>query len=521
MAEHPVPDVEHVDPDNVELEKSAADMVKAGGGLRTVDAGLEADQVVLALDKEREARILRKVDWHLVPLLSFLYLVGYVDRSNIGNAKIAGMATDLKLEGLMYNTALTLFFVPYGLFEVPSNIVLKLIRPSIWISILLFCWGIVMTLMGIVKSAQGLYAARFFLGFAEAGFFPASTFLLTIWYKRYEVQRRMAVFYAAATLAGAFSGLLAFAIQHLAGKAGLDGWNWVFIIEGIVPVLMSFAVWKILPDSPETASFLTNEEKEFLINRLALETGTGRGRVTNADPIRWHHVVEGFTDWRIWCSIVCFWACTIGTYGFTSTVPTIVEQLGYESAQAQLMTVPIYVFALGLVVVFAWLSDRLQQRTPFIIAGFALASIGFVAELAIPHPRMTGVSYFFLFLIAGGLFSPFMCIVCLIGNNLAPSSKRAVGMAVLISVGNLGGICGSNIFLAKQAPRYQAGYGTCLGICLAGIVAAYILRVAYARENTRRDALVEGQTEEQLRAQYTEQQLLDLGDQSVYFRYTL
>ncbi|KAL1899916.1 hypothetical protein Sste5346_002782 [Sporothrix stenoceras] len=530
MADNATRDVEHVDPDLPHEhdhdhdpidEKTAAEAVKAAGGLRTVDAGLEADQVVLAMDKEREARILRKVDWRLVPLLSFLYLIGYVDRSNIGNAKIAGMADDLKLEGLMYNTALTLFFVPYGLFEVPSNIVLKLIRPSIWISVLLFSWGLVMTLMGIVKNAQGLYAARFFLGFAEAGFFPASTFLLTIWYKRYEVQRRMAVFYAAASLAGAFSGLLAFGIQHMKGVAGLDGWSWIFILEGIVPVLMSFVVWKILPDSPETASFLTNEEKEFIINRLALETGTGRGRVTNSDPIRWHHVVEGFSDWRIWCGVICFWVCTIGTYGFSSTAPTIILQMGYESADAQLMTVPIYVFALILVIVFAWFSDKMQQRTPFIMAGFALASVGLIAELAIPHPRMTGVSYFFLYLIAGGLFAPFMCVVCLIGNNLAPSSKRAVGMAVLISVGNLGGICGSNIFLAKQAPRYQVGYGTCLGICLAGIVAAYVLRVAYDRENKRRDALVESHTEEELRAQYTEQQLLDLGDQSVYFRYTL
>lgn len=143
--------------------------------------------------------------------------IGYVDRSNIGNAKIAGMSTDLKLQGLMYNTAVTIFFVPYALFEVPSNIVLKLVRPSLWISILLFSWGIVMTLMGIVKTYEGLLIARFFLGVAEAGFFPAATYLLTIWYKRYELQRRMAVFYAAASLAGAFSGLLAFGIEHMRG----------------------------------------------------------------------------------------------------------------------------------------------------------------------------------------------------------------------------------------------------------------------------------------------------------------
>ncbi|OAA68741.1 Major Facilitator Superfamily protein [Niveomyces insectorum RCEF 264] len=511
-----VQDVEHTD-----FEKSLPDVVKAAGGLRTVDAGLTADQVVTAVDKERETRILRKVDWHIVPLLSFLYLIGYVDRSNIGNAKIAGMSEDLNLVNMRYNTALTLFFVPYGLFEVPSNVVLKLVRPSLWISVLLFAWGLVMTLMGIVKSYQGLYVARFFLGFAEAGFFPAATFLLTIWYKRYEVQRRMAVFYAAASLAGAFSGLLAFAIQHMAGKAGLNGWNWIFILEGLVPIVMSFVIWKVLPDNPETASFLTNEEKEFIINRLALETGSGHGRVTNSERIRLYHVLDAFKDWKIWCGIVVFWAFTIGTYGFTATAPTIVEQLGYTSSKAQLMTVPVYVFALLLTIAFAWASDYYQQRTPFIMAGLGLSIVGLIAELAIPHPRLTGVSYFFLYWIAAGLFAPFMCLVCLVGNNLAPSSKRAVGLAILISVGNLGGICGSNIFIAGQAPRYPAGYGTCLGICVAATVATYVLRVAYARENKRRDAVMASMSEEELRAQFTDQELLDLGDRSVYFRYTL
>ena len=280
-------------------------------------------------------------------------------------------------------------------------------------------------------------------------------------------------------------------------------------------------VWRILPDNPETARFLTNSEKEFIINRLALETGSGHGRVTNADKIRWHHIVAAFKDWRIWCGVVCFWACTIGTFGFTATAPTIVQQLGYQSAIAQLMTVPIYVAALLFVLLFAWGSDHYKQRTPFIVGGFSIAVVGFVAELAIPHPAQTGLSYFFLFLIAIGLFAPFICIVALIANNLAPSSKRAVGMALLISVGNMGGICGSNIFLAAQAPRYWTGYGTGLGICLAAIVAALVLRWAYARENKRRDEYMADKSDDEIRSMYSTQELLDMGDRSPFYRYTL
>lgn len=206
---------------------------------------------------------------------------------------------------------------------------------------------------------------------------------------------------------------------------------------------------------------------------------------------------------------------------FTATVPTIVEQLGYKSALAQLMTVPIYVVAMIFVLGFAWASDYYQQRTPFIIGGFLIGIVGLIAEIAIPHPRMTGVSYLFLFFIAAGLYSPFIILVAMIGNNLAPSSKRAVGMAIMISVGNFGGIAGSNIFLARQAPRYPAGYGTCLGILVAAVIAALVLRFAYARENKRRDEFMAGKTDEEVRALYTDQELLDLGDLSPFFRYTL
>lgn len=262
------------------------------------------------------------------------YSMAFIDRSNIGNAKIAGMSKDLKLVGLQYNIALTAFFPPYCLLEVPSNIILKLLRPSIWITILLFSWvcllwiqnlgeaetnvvkGLVMTLMGLVHTYEGLVIARVFLGVAECGFFPAATYLLTIWYKRYEVMQRMAIFYAAASMSGAFSGLLAYGIQFMDGIGGRQGWQWIFTLEGIVPVAFSFILYFILPDSPETAKFLTKHEKEFIVNRLALETGSGHGRVTNSDRIGWRHIKAALSEWKIWAAVVMFWANSIGTYGY-------------------------------------------------------------------------------------------------------------------------------------------------------------------------------------------------------------
>lgn len=177
-----------------------------------------------------------------------LYSIAFIDRGNSGNVKIAGMEKNLELTGSRYNIALTVFFVPYTLLEVPRNIILMLLRPSIWIAIFCFAWGTVMTLIGIVTTHKGLYICCLFLGVAEAGFFPAATYLLTIWYERHEVQSRMAIFYASASLSGASSGLLAYDIQHMAGTARLAGWKWIFILEGLIPVITSFPIHFLLPD---------------------------------------------------------------------------------------------------------------------------------------------------------------------------------------------------------------------------------------------------------------------------------
>ncbi|PGH06807.1 hypothetical protein AJ79_06449 [Helicocarpus griseus UAMH5409] len=526
--------IEHAD-EKIKVDSASSD------DLGTVEAATEEVDVE-SYSKEETTRILRKVDYRLVPLLAVLYLLAFIDRGNLGNAKIAGMNDDLPLRGMQYNIALTVFFVPYAVFEVPSNIVLKILRPSLWISVMLFSWGTVMTLMGIVQNFQGLVAARFFLGFTESGFFPAATFLLTLWYRRYEVQSRMAVFYAAASLSGAFSGLLAFGIEKMHGVGNLAGWRWIFILEGLVPVACSFVIWFILPDSPERATFLTPSERKFLVARLSSDTGSGQGKTTNSDKIKWHHIIAAFKDWKTWAAVVMFWGNTIGVYGydhnseqqsmysalsanqvssFTATVPTVIRDLGYTAANAQLMTIPIYVVAMLLTLIFAFLSDRYETRTPFIMAGFSIAVLGFIALLAIPHPELPGLTYGMLFLIAMGMYSPFTSVVCLVGNNLAPSSKRAVGMAILISVGNLGGIAGSNIFFEADAPKYVTGFSVCLATCASGIVMAYVLRVTYSRINRERDALIAEKGEEAVRAAYTEEEMLDLGDRSPFYRYTV
>ncbi|KAG8764510.1 hypothetical protein FRC12_008053, partial [Ceratobasidium sp. 428] len=182
--------------------------------------------------KPNARRLLRKVDRNIIPWVTALYLLSFLDRSNIGNARLDGLEKDLGMQGLQFNHAVAIFYPFYVLVEVPANIMLKRTRPSLMVT-----WGTITTLMGLVKSYHGLLIARVFLGIAEGGLFPGIAFYITLWYRREETGARMAIYFAAATAAGAFGGLLARGITEMAGLGGLNGWAWIFILEGILTVI--------------------------------------------------------------------------------------------------------------------------------------------------------------------------------------------------------------------------------------------------------------------------------------------
>jgi MFS family permease len=214
------------------------------------------------------------------------------------------------MTGAQYNWCLTVFFFTYAAFEVPSNLLLKKLRPSVWLPTIMVAWGIVMTLMGIVQSYEGLLVARIFLGVTEAGLFPGVAYYITMWYARHEAQFRQALFFSAASVAGAFSGLLAFGIAHMDGVGGLAGWRWIFILEGILTVLVAIAAYFTLFDFPETASFLTEEERAFVVYRLKYQGQKeveGGVRVAQDDSFQWRFVRSAFLDWQIWTNIVVYW----------------------------------------------------------------------------------------------------------------------------------------------------------------------------------------------------------------------
>ncbi|KAF7557438.1 hypothetical protein G7Z17_g748 [Cylindrodendrum hubeiense] len=461
--------------------------------------GLGQDNLPLYNDKET-VRVLRKIDWRLIPILTLLYLLSYLDRGNIGNAKVAGMNEDLGLTSKQFNLILTLFFIPYALFEIPSNIVLKLMRPSYWISFLVVSWGAVVVGSGFVTGYRSLMAARIILGVFEAGFFPAASYLVGEWYCRFELQWRLSIFFTAASLSGAFSGLLAFALQKMDGIGGLQGWRWIFIIEGIFTCFVGMTLPWTLPDSPSTASFLTSAEKAFIKNRLGQDSGTSFGMVQTEERFKWRYLKSAFTDWKIWFTVFIYWGNTVPIYGFIFTAPTIINQLGYTAAHAQLLTIPIYAVGTAFTLFCSWIADRRQQRWPFVAIPYGVALVGAIGLLAIPHPRYPGLTYAFLFTFPAGMYPAVISLVSWMSNNLSPTWKRATGIGINIMMGNLGGMIGSNIYMAEEAPGYRTGYGVSLACLTLAIFCTLVLRFAYNRENKKRDKM----SMEEIRAKYTE-----------------
>lgn len=175
-------------------------------------------------------------------------------------------------------------------------------------------------------------------------------------------------------------------------------------------------------------------------------------------------------------AVIVWWGNCIPLFGFTFMAPTIVHDLGYSAANAQLLTVPVYTLGVISTVFFSWLSDRRRTRWLFIVIPYTIAAVGFLGLLAVPQPRFPGLTYALLFFIPAGIYPGLIGILSWIGNNLAPSWKRAIGMGLLISLGNTGGLIGSNIFQEHQAPNYWLGYGFCFGILLAAIVSTIVLK---------------------------------------------
>ncbi|ETN38760.1 uncharacterized protein HMPREF1541_06798 [Cyphellophora europaea CBS 101466] len=438
--------------------------------------------------------------------------MAFLDRTNIANAAVFELREDLNLQGTDYNTALVIFFVPYILFEIPSNIILKRLKPNVWLSLCMFGFGLVTICQGLVTNYGGLLTTRFFLGLTEAGMFPGCFYLISalmrMWYRRAEAQKRYTFFFASTTLAGAFGGLLASAIGKLQGVRNYNGWRWIFILEGILTCVISLIWWFVIPNFPEDARWLSEEEKTFVKTRLAQDQGKSalERRITARD------VVNCFKDYKIFLGGLMYFGLIVPAYGYAYFAPSIIRGYGYSPIQTQLHSVPPWAAAFAFSMLVATASDAIRHRFAFTIFPILIAITGFAVLLNVHHD--TQVMYGMLFLVTCGTYSAMPIIVCWFTMNLGGHHRRAVGSGWIIGFGNIGGIIATYAFQTKDAVNfYRMGYSICEGFICLSAVSCIAYGAACWWQNRQRDTTTD--------VGIGEYEKTEMGDMSPDYRYML
>ncbi|KAF2742471.1 MFS general substrate transporter [Sporormia fimetaria CBS 119925] len=449
-------------------------------------------------DKETR-RLVRKIDMRLLPTLAVIYAFALIDRVNLPNARIAGMDEDLGLSiGDRYSILSMIFFIPYIIFQFPANIVIRKIGPALWLPSLVVIWGGVTMGMGFVTHWTQALACRILLGVLEAGYYPGCVFLLSCWYIRFEVQKRFSAFYLLALLASGFSNILAWGLSEMKGLGGLNGWQWIFTVEGAITVLLGIMGFVAIIDFPDRATrphpvtrrpFLTEHEAAIVLARIQRDRGDAVVDKLTFKTIRFH-----LRDWKIWEFAWLYFLNNVVAYSFSYFLPVILRNdMGHSVAMAQILSFPPYVVAAVWMFGTAWVADRYRKRGAIIVLNCAVAIIGvcMMAYVDSPDVRYAGV-----FLGVTGANSNVPSLLSYMHNNIVGQMKRSIASALLIGGGACGGIAASLIFRQQDAPEYSPAMATVIATQALTILHISKNFVVYARKNRRADRgeiVLEGQ----------------------------
>ncbi|KAK1449570.1 pantothenate transporter liz1 [Colletotrichum melonis] len=460
---------------------TAVEMVELKGSIdqnRLAPAQIMSEEEFL----DAEKKLKRKLDKRLLACVWLIFVLNYLDRNNIAAAKVAGLADSLKLATAQYATAVAILFVGYVLMQIPSNMFLAQLRPSIYLPSCMAVWGVLSTVTGVIHNAAGLYAIRFFLGCVEAAFYPGALFLISSWYKRSEMGLRSAILFSATQLGSAFSGLIGGGIKSgLEGARGLESWRWLFLIEGSITVFIAVCSIFCLPDWPSTTRWLSSTEKAVAEWRLIQDAGQ-----VDEDDENWTYGFKlAFKDWRMYIFAAMFFCLQVAA-ATSNFFPSVVQTLGYSKTASLLLTAPPYILGLIFSVTNNWSADRLNNSSFHVMWPLALAVIGFVVGAA---ALQTGPRYFAMMLMVGGGHGANAVVLAWAQKTmLRPRIKRAAAVAFVNAVGNISQVWTSYLWPDSDKPRYVLAMSVNSGFALGTILLALLMRIVLQRANKKLDA---------------------------------
>ncbi|KXJ90085.1 MFS transporter [Microdochium bolleyi] len=426
-------------------------------------------------------KVVSKIDWRLMPMITIMFLLNYLDRVNVSNARLAGFQSDLGMSDTVWSTGISTFYVGYLIGQLPGNMILAKTRPNWFLSLTMLLWSIGTLCMASLTTGAGFAICRFFIGFTEAPFFPGITLMTSSWYTKEENPLRMAIWHAGNTASNILSGFLAAGIlENMQGVAGLKAWQWFFLIEGAVSVMVAIVAYFILPGWPEQAEFLTEQERDMTKYRMLVSNGG----IDEAVCGTWDGLKAAAKDPFTWIFCLMHFAL-VTAQSFKDFMPSIMETFHFTKLQTYLVQAPPYAIAYAAACAIAWSSGKFQESFWHVVAPIIAAAIGCSVLISTLN---VGARYFGLCLLVMGTYN---------GLNLqlswettvvpAPRSKKAALVAIANCISQVSHWFTPYFFPRSQVPYYRLGGSIILVGCVLTVVAALLAMWRAKRLNKRLD----------------------------------
>ncbi|KHO01634.1 MFS transporter [Metarhizium album ARSEF 1941] len=444
-----------------------------------------------------------KFDVRILPVLVVMYLFNVLDKSNLSNAQTNGLSrskgapqrrptllecsaltpipTELNFQPGQYNLVASIFFVPYVVFAPLIAMLGKKYGPARALSVMMVGFGSITLFGAACQNFSGIFAVRWFLGMTEAAFLPVTIYYLTTFYRRGELARRLAVFYAASNVASAFSGMLAFGVFHIHGE--LYPWRYLFLIEGSATVLFAvFAFW-YLPKSASESQFLNEEEKALAFHRMQIDSSSAVSEKFSFKEAL--HIFRYPSSYAFLAMECCL---GVPLQSVSLFLPQIIQRLGYSTVKTNLYTVAPSIAGATMLILMAFASDYTRVRFPFIVLGLAFALTGFIIFASITDIQaQIQVAYFATFMMCWGASAPSVLLSTWYNNNIAHEGRRVALTSVGVPMANVMGLVASNVFQQHDAPKYTSALITTACFGVSGVLLACPLGLYMIFDNNRRD----------------------------------